>query len=65
MRSVLLFSFPSKKSTHETQKYFGCLRLIYCWLQWQKFHAYAGGEQVQQLSISKKGWDGTQQGNGF
>ena len=42
-------------------------RLIDCRflnVQWQLFHAYSGKEQVQQLSISKTGWDGTQQGNG-
>ena len=42
--------------------------LIDCWwlnVQWQIFHAYSGREQVQQLSVSTKGWDGIQQGNGF
>ena len=29
------------------------------------FLAYSGREQVQQLSISKKGLDGTQQDKGF
>ena len=44
------------------------IKLIDCWLlyvQWQIFHAYLGREQVQQFFISKKGWDGRQQGNGF
>ena len=60
---ILLFFF-----TRKPFDLFLVYMLIDCWLlivQWQKFHVYLGREQVQQLSMSNKGWDGTQQDNGF